>query len=60
MLILVWFIVTGVGWTMFSISFISCIYYNMLVAYSFFYLFASLASDVPWRDCNNAWNTPGK
>ena len=41
------------------ISFISCIYYNMLIAYSFFYTFASFAADVPWRDCGNAWNKPG-
>ncbi|ELU09479.1 hypothetical protein CAPTEDRAFT_115714 [Capitella teleta] len=49
----------GIGWCMFSISFISCIYYNMLIAYSFFYLFASFTSEVPWSSCNNDWNTPG-
>ena len=52
-------VLTGIGWTMFSISTISCIYYNMLVAYAFFYTFASFARDVPWRTCDNAWNTPG-
>ena len=49
----------GVGWTMYFISFISCIYYNMLIAYSFYYLFASFAADVPWRNCDNAWNKAG-
>ncbi|KAK2156903.1 hypothetical protein LSH36_202g04000 [Paralvinella palmiformis] len=48
----------GIGWTMFLVSFISCIYYNMLVVYSFFYLFASFAKDIPWRGCDNSWNTP--
>ncbi|KAK2192523.1 hypothetical protein NP493_28g03055 [Ridgeia piscesae] len=47
----------GVGWAMFSVSFIVSIYYNMLVAYCVFYVFASFAKDVPWRDCGNPWNT---
>ena len=52
-------LLTGIGWGMFFISFISCIYYNMLIAYSFFYMFASFNSKVPWEDCKNDWNTPG-
>ena len=52
--------VVGIGWAMFFVSLISCCYYNMLVAYSFFYMFASFASDVPWRDCDNTWNTAGQ
>lgn len=47
----------GIGWSMFAVSFVVGIYYNMLVAYSFFYVFASLAKDVPWRNCDNYWNT---
>ena len=50
----------GIGWTMFVVSFISSIYYNMLIAYSLFYIIASFASDVPWRGCDNWWNTPGR
>lgn len=46
----------GIGWCMFFISLISCIYYNMIVAISFFYFFASFASDVPWRSCES-WST---
>ena len=53
-------VVVGIGWAMFFVSLISCCYYNMLVAYSFFYTFASFASDVPWRDCGNSWNSPGR
>ena len=45
---------------MFLVSLISCCYYIMLVAYSFFYLFSILAPDVPWRDCDNSWNTIGE
>ncbi|CAD5114513.1 DgyrCDS3637 [Dimorphilus gyrociliatus] len=46
----------GIGWCMFFISLISCIYYNMIVAISFFYFFASFTSDVPWRTCGS-WST---
>ena len=54
------FLIAGIGWTMFCISFFSCMYYNMLVAYSFFYTFASFAKTVPWLECGNIWNSPGK
>lgn len=33
------------------------IYYNMIIAYVLFYLFASLTSDLPWQHCGNWWNT---
>jgi hypothetical protein len=26
--------------------------------YTIFYLFASFASEVPWKSCGNSWNTP--
>ena len=34
------------------------LYYNVIIAYTLFYLFASFTSDVPWRTCGNEWNTP--
>lgn len=33
------------------------IYYNMIIAYVLFYLFASLTSTLPWEHCGNWWNT---
>lgn len=33
------------------------IYYNMIIAYVLFYLFASLTSNLPWEHCGNWWNT---
>ena len=33
------------------------IYYNILISWSFFYLFSSLTSSLPWADCHNSWNT---
>jgi SNF family Na+-dependent transporter len=39
---------TGIGYAMFLISFFIGIYYNMVVAWSFRYLFASMAAVLPW------------
>ena len=45
---------------MLIISAISSIYYNMILAWSLYYMFASWQSQVPWYDCKNSWNTPCK
>ncbi|XP_075429251.1 sodium- and chloride-dependent neutral and basic amino acid transporter B(0+)-like isoform X1 [Ascaphus truei] len=41
----------GVGVTMVIISAFVSIYYNVIVAYSLYYLFASFRSVLPWSDC---------
>ncbi|KAM3911110.1 sodium- and chloride-dependent neutral and basic amino acid transporter B(0+)-like [Leptodactylus fuscus] len=41
----------GVGVTMVVISTLVSIYYNVIIAYSLFYLFASFRSYLPWSDC---------
>ncbi|XP_046671125.1 sodium- and chloride-dependent betaine transporter-like [Homalodisca vitripennis] len=33
------------------------IYYIVILAWAIFYFFMSLRYDVPWRSCNNPWNT---
>ncbi|XP_035694152.1 sodium- and chloride-dependent glycine transporter 2-like isoform X1 [Branchiostoma floridae] len=48
----------GVGVCMVCVSFLVGIYYNVIIAYALFYLFASFTSYLPWSDCNNPWNTP--
>lgn len=48
---------SGIGYAMFLISFFIGIYYNMVVAWSFRYLIASLTSVLPWTTCANEWNT---
>ena len=50
----------GVGVAMVIVSGLVGIYYNMIIAWSLFYLFASLNSEVPWKTCNGWWNTRGK
>ncbi|KAK3591525.1 hypothetical protein CHS0354_031635, partial [Potamilus streckersoni] len=33
-------------------------YYNTIIAWSFYYFFSSMRSEVPWKHCNHSWNTP--
>ncbi len=46
---------TGIGYAMVVISTLVCIYYNMIIAYTFFYLFASFTSKLPWSECKEEW-----
>uniref|UniRef100_H3AZL2 Transporter n=2 Tax=Latimeria chalumnae TaxID=7897 RepID=H3AZL2_LATCH len=48
----------GCGIAMLIISVLIAIYYNIILCYTLFYLFASLVSVLPWATCNNSWNTP--
>lgn len=48
----------GLGFAMCIITGIVCIYYNMVIAYTLFYFFASFNKVMPWSDCGNYWNTP--
>ena len=47
----------GVGVAMVLVTVYVNLYYNILVAYILYYFFASMASEVPWANCENAWNT---
>ena len=47
----------GIGWVMTIVPFIMGIYYNMLIAYTVYYIFASFTSPLPWQSCGNPWNT---
>lgn len=42
---------------MLVISFLVSVYYNTIIAWVLYYLFESFRSDVPWRNCNNPWNS---
>ncbi|XP_066570725.1 sodium- and chloride-dependent neutral and basic amino acid transporter B(0+) [Amia ocellicauda] len=44
-------ILQGVGITMVVVSTLVTIYYNCIIAYSIYYLFASFQSPLPWSDC---------
>ncbi|KAH7976927.1 hypothetical protein HPB52_021504 [Rhipicephalus sanguineus] len=32
-------------------------YYIVVLAWSLYYIYSALSSDVPWRSCDNWWNT---
>ncbi|XP_064620267.1 sodium- and chloride-dependent glycine transporter 2-like [Lineus longissimus] len=48
----------GLGYASVIISWLTCAYYNVVVMWIIFYLFASFSYEVPWASCNNYWNTP--
>uniref|UniRef100_A0AAQ4R7C1 Transporter n=1 Tax=Gasterosteus aculeatus aculeatus TaxID=481459 RepID=A0AAQ4R7C1_GASAC len=53
----------GVGVAMVMVTMIVSIYYNVIIAYSLYYMFASFQSPLPWSSClsradNNCSNTP--
>uniref|UniRef100_A0ACB8G4Q2 Sodium- and chloride-dependent glycine transporter 2 n=1 Tax=Sphaerodactylus townsendi TaxID=933632 RepID=A0ACB8G4Q2_9SAUR len=48
----------GCGIAMLIISVLIAIYYNIILCYTLFYLFASFVRVLPWASCNNPWNTP--
>lgn len=47
----------GIGYGMILVSFYVMVYYNIVIAYSIHYLFASMQKVVPWIKCDQWWNT---
>ena len=49
----------GIGYAMFLMCTFVGIYYNMIVAWSIYYLYNSFLNlkNVPWSHCDNQWNT---
>ncbi|KAG8199217.1 hypothetical protein JTE90_016036 [Oedothorax gibbosus] len=47
----------GLGYAMFLMSSLVGIYYNMILAWALFFLVSSLRSVLPWKSCDNWWNT---
>ena len=39
------------------ISAIVCVYYNVIIAWTLYYLGMSFAWKLPWSTCDNYWNT---
>ncbi|KAJ6219509.1 hypothetical protein RDWZM_005321 [Blomia tropicalis] len=49
----------GIGYAMFVMGLFVGVYYNMIVAWSIYYVYSSFTvlPSVPWSNCNNTWNT---
>jgi hypothetical protein len=48
----------GVGYCAVLVAFYVSFYYTVIIAWAFYFLFASLQSTLPWTRCDGPWNTP--
>jgi len=48
---------TGIGYAICLIDIYMGMYYNTIIGWAVYYLFASFRSELPWMTCNNEWNT---
>ena len=46
---------TGIGAAQILVSLLVCIYYNIIMCYCFYFIFASFQSVVPWSRCSDDW-----
>lgn len=53
--------ILGIGYAICFIDLYMAMYYNTIIAWAFYYLFASISAistfELPWMMCNNTWNT---
>ncbi|KAM0727670.1 Sodium and chloride-dependent GABA transporter 1 [Formica fusca] len=47
----------GIGYATCVLSCWTNVYYIIILAWALFYFLVSLRADVPWRTCDNSWNT---
>ncbi|KAG2469695.1 SC6A2 protein, partial [Polypterus senegalus] len=47
----------GVGYTVILIALYVGFYYNVIIAWSLYYLYSSFTQDLPWQMCGNSWNS---
>ncbi|PAA71554.1 hypothetical protein BOX15_Mlig013345g1, partial [Macrostomum lignano] len=47
----------GIGVGMVLVSSLAAIYYNIIISWSLWYLFASFSNPLPWAECGS-WSTP--
>uniref|UniRef100_A0A672HE70 Transporter n=1 Tax=Salarias fasciatus TaxID=181472 RepID=A0A672HE70_SALFA len=47
----------GMGYGSQIVVLYSSIYYIVILAWAFLYLFSSFSSELPWANCRNIWNT---
>lgn len=47
----------GVGFGMQGFLWILSLYYNVIICWAFYFLFAAMTTVPPWTNCENEWNT---
>ncbi|XP_076117759.1 sodium- and chloride-dependent glycine transporter 2-like isoform X2 [Mytilus galloprovincialis] len=47
----------GVGYGALLVSTIFCVYCNIFMTWTIYFLYQSMTSILPWSHCNNEWNT---
>ncbi|GFG40749.1 hypothetical protein Cfor_06027, partial [Coptotermes formosanus] len=47
----------GIGYAICLIDIYMGMYYNTIIGWAVYYLFASFNSELPWTTCDNPWNT---
>ncbi|XP_024125365.1 sodium- and chloride-dependent GABA transporter 2 isoform X1 [Oryzias melastigma] len=47
----------GIGYGSQVVVLYTGVYYIIILAWTFLYLFSSFGSELPWVSCNNSWNT---
>ena len=47
----------GIGWAMVIISGMVVVYYNIIMAWTAFFIFKSFTLELPWKTCDNEWNS---
>ncbi|KAH8384898.1 hypothetical protein KR093_011819, partial [Drosophila rubida] len=47
----------GLGTGMVIVSAIVMLYYNLIIAWTIFYMFASFRTQLPWQNCEPEWST---
>ena len=57
LLIIVSYVPPGIGYGMVIISGIVCIYYNIIITWTFYYMFKSMSKVLPWSICGQYWNS---
>jgi solute carrier family 6 amino acid transporter-like protein 5/7/9/14 len=47
----------GLGFSMVITNLMIAMYYNVIISWCIYYLFASMTDKLPWETCDNLWNT---
>ena len=51
-------LLSGIGMASCFMAYVVAFYYNVIIGWSFFYLFSSCSSSpLPWTSCSNDWNS---